>query len=163
MEQEPIKKAVAYALKKKELIDCSFLRYFTKAILAGMYIGFALVICYKLAQPFYDVHSPGTYMMTAMFFGLALVLIMYGGGELFTGNTMAFTMSTIAGRTTWSDTFYNWVTVYLGNFAGAVLFAVLILLFRVVSFGGKNNLADGGRKQQNERNNIRAVYTGYTV
>lgn len=126
MEQEPIKKAVAYALKKKELIDCSFLRYFTKAILAGMYIGFALVICYKLAQPFYDVHSPGTYMMTAMFFGLALVLIMYGGGELFTGNTMAFTMSTIAGRTTWSDTFYNWVTVYLGNFAGAVLFAVLI-------------------------------------
>lgn len=128
MDIQPIDQAINYALKKKATIDESFLRYFTKSILAGIYIGFALMICYKLAQPFFDVHSPATYMMTSLFFGLALVLIMYGGGELFTGNTMAFTMSTISGATSWKDTIYNWVTTYFGNLVGAIFFAVLIYL-----------------------------------
>ncbi|KAB7671143.1 formate/nitrite transporter family protein [Bacillus sp. B1-b2] len=126
MEKEPIDQAVYYALKKKKTLDESFLRYFTKAALAGVYIGFALMICYRFAQPFFDVHSPATYLTTSILFGLALVLISYGGGELFTGNTMAFTMSTIAGVTTWKDTINNWVTTYLGNFVGALFFAVLI-------------------------------------
>ncbi|MFT8323671.1 MAG: formate/nitrite transporter family protein [Bacillus sp. (in: firmicutes)] len=126
MDIQPIEKALNYALKKKTTIDESFLRYFTKSILAGVYIGFAIMICYKLAQPFSDAHSPATYMMTSLFFGIALVLISYCGGELFTGNTMAFTMSTLKGATTWKDTLYNWVTTYFGNLVGALFFAVLI-------------------------------------
>ncbi|WP_445487106.1 formate/nitrite transporter family protein [Niallia sp. 03133] len=126
MDIQPVDKAINYALKKKEIIDESFMRYFTKSILAGVYIGFAIMICYKLAQPFSDAHSPATYMMTSMFFGIALVLISFCGGELFTGNTMAFTMSTLKGATTWKDTIYNWVATYFGNLVGALFFAVLI-------------------------------------
>ncbi|MGP7815853.1 formate/nitrite transporter family protein [Niallia sp. 01092] len=126
MDIQPVDKAVNYALKKKATIEDSFLRYFTKSILAGIYIGFAIMICYKLAQPFSAVHSPATYMMTSLFFGIALVLISYCGGELFTGNTMAFTMSTLKGATTWKDTLYNWVSTYFGNLVGALFFAVLI-------------------------------------
>ncbi len=126
MEIHPVDKAINYALKKKETIDDSFFRYFVKAILAGIYIGFALMLCYRLAQPFFDIHSPATYMMTSLFFGLALVLISYGGGELFTGNTMAFAMSTLSGATSWKDTIYNWVSTYFGNLVGALFFALLI-------------------------------------
>ncbi|PKG21540.1 formate/nitrite transporter family protein [Niallia nealsonii] len=126
MEIQPVDKAIQYALKKKAVIDESFLQYFTKAILAGIYIGFAIIICYKLAQPFWDAHSPATYMITSLFFGIALVLISYGGGELFTGNTMAFAMSTLKGATTWKDALYNWAATYFGNLVGALFFAVLI-------------------------------------
>ena len=126
MEIHPVDKAINYALKKKETLDDSFFRYFVKAILAGIYIGFALMLCYRLAQPFFDIHSPATYMMTSLFFGLALVLISYGGGELFTGNTMAFAMSTLSGATSWKDTIYNWVSTYFGNLVGALFFALLI-------------------------------------
>ncbi|EOR22777.1 formate/nitrite transporter family protein [Niallia alba] len=137
MDIHPIDKAINYAIKKKETIDESFFRYFVKAILAGIYIGFALMLCYRLAQPFFDVHSPATYMMTSLFFGLALVLISYGGGELFTGNTMAFAMSTLSGATSWKDTIYNWVTTYLGNLVGALFFAILIYYSGLFSLAPK--------------------------
>jgi nitrite transporter NirC len=86
------------------------------------------MISYRLAEGFYDVHSPATYLMSSIFFGIALALIIYGGAELFTGNTMVFTMSTLAGKTTLRDTLENWGVSYTGNLLGAFFFAGLIAL-----------------------------------
>ncbi|WP_141433587.1 formate/nitrite transporter family protein [Bacillus sp. 03113] len=128
MEIQPLDQAVNYALKKKAILDGSKLQYLTRAALSGVYIGFGIMISYRIAEPFFEVHSPATYLMTGLFFGIALLLIMYGGGELFTGNTMAFTISTLKGATTWKDTFRNWIACYSGNFIGAIFFATMIML-----------------------------------
>lgn len=128
MQLQPIDEAVNYALKKKNILDASLLQYMIRAALAGIFIGFGIIISYRIAEPFFEVHSPATYLMTGIFFGIALILIMYGGGELFTGNTMAFAISTLKGATTWKDTLKNWVACYTGNLIGAIFFALMIML-----------------------------------
>ena len=73
-----------------------------------------------------------------MFFGIALVLIIYGGAELFTGNTMYFTVATLRKETTLSDTLRNWFACYAGNLAGALFFALLFYatgIFEAIDHG----------------------------
>lgn len=93
------------------------MQYFIRAALAGIYIGFIIVLCFKLGNFFHIADSPATYLAASMFFGIALVLIIYGGAELFTGNTMYFTVATLRKETTISDTLRNWVACYAGNLA----------------------------------------------
>lgn len=123
---EAVESVVQMALNKKKYLEESLLRYVTKAALASMFIGFAIIICYRLAEPFFDAKSPVTSFMASIFFGAALVLIMFGGGELFTGNTMVMTMSTVKKATTWKDALTNWVATYAGNLIGAAIFALFI-------------------------------------
>lgn len=128
------------ALKKKEVFQASKLRYLIKSALAGVYIGFGIVISYKLGEYFHDVQSPATTMMISMFFGIALVLIMYGGADLFTGNTMTFTISTLMKATTWKDTLQNWVACYMGNLIGAIFFAAIIFFTGLFNYPEKSQL-----------------------
>lgn len=114
------------ALKKRMILQNSPVQYMIRAALASVYIGFALVLCLRVGQFFYETHSPATYIVSGIFFGIALVLIMYGGAELFTGNTMYFTISTLQRETTVGDTVRNWVACYSGNLLGAIFFAFLI-------------------------------------
>jgi nitrite transporter len=126
MSTDPHDLAVKSALKKKALLQDDPLKYWIRAGLAGVYIGFGIMVSYRLGEGFYDVHSPATYLISSIFFGIALVLIIYGGAELFTGNTMVFAMSTLAGKTTARDMFENWGISYIGNFIGAFFFAMVI-------------------------------------
>ncbi|WP_018664139.1 formate/nitrite transporter family protein [Heyndrickxia acidiproducens] len=123
---EAVESVIQLAINKKKVLEASLLRYVTKAALASMFIGFAIIICYRLAEPFFDAKSPVTSFMSSIFFGAALVMIMFGGGELFTGNTMMFSMSTLKKATTWKDTGKNWVATYSGNIIGAVMFGLFI-------------------------------------
>lgn len=116
---------VQLAKKKKEILDTNPIQYFIRAVLAGIYIGFVIVLCFKLGNFFHMAQSPATYLMPSLFFGIALVLIIYGGAELFTGNTMYFTIATARKETTVIDTLRNWIACYFGNFVGAVFFALL--------------------------------------
>ncbi|MBM4761949.1 formate/nitrite transporter family protein [Bacillus sp. B15-48] len=128
MSSKPINLAISSALKKKSHLEESKIKYLLSAALAGVYIGFGIVVSYRLAESFFVANSPATYLMSSLFFGIALVIIIYGRAELFTGNTMLFTMSTLARKTTIRDTIKNWTASYTGNLLGACFFAVLIAL-----------------------------------
>jgi nitrite transporter NirC len=127
MKESPFEQVVKIALTKKSYLQSSLIQYIIRAALSGVYIGFGVILSFKLGEMFFDAGSPATSLVTGLFFGIALVLIIYGGAELFTGNTMTFTMSTLKGATTWKDTFENWLACYAGNFIGAVFFALLIM------------------------------------
>ncbi|MBO9128469.1 formate/nitrite transporter family protein [Bacillus sp. 165] len=116
---------VELAKKKKHILDTDPIQYIMRAALAGIFIGFIIVVCFKLGEFFNAANSPATYLVSSLFFGTALIMIMYGGAELFTGNTMYFTVSTMRKETTLTDTLRNWGAVYAGNFIGAVFFAFL--------------------------------------
>ncbi|WP_219374603.1 formate/nitrite transporter family protein [Bacillus mycoides] len=125
MLEQGVDDAVKLAQKKKQILDTSPMQYFVRAVLAGIYIGFIIVLCFKLGNFFHVLNSPATYLVASMFFGIALILIIYGGAELFTGNTMFFTISTLRKKTTVVDTCRNWVSCFLGNLVGAIFFALL--------------------------------------
>lgn len=127
MDLQPIDQAVELALKKKQILYDSIVRYLLRASLSGIFVGIGLIISFRLGEGFFDIQSPMSALMSSIFFGIALVLIIYGGGELFTGNTMYFTMSTIRGKTTVKDTLKNWLACYGGNLLGAVFFALIVM------------------------------------
>ncbi|KUP06617.1 transporter [Bacillus coahuilensis p1.1.43] len=124
---EAVTKCIELAVKKKKLLETSVTQYMIRAALAGVYIGFAIILCFKLGEFFHVANSPATYLMSAIFFGIALILIIYGEAELFTGNTMYFTMSTLDRKTSYKDLVKNWLFCYSGNVLGAILFTGLIV------------------------------------
>ncbi|MCM3601570.1 formate/nitrite transporter family protein [Robertmurraya korlensis] len=127
-ELTPIEESALNAKKKRDTWMSSKLHYFIKAMLAGVYIGFGIMVAYKTGEFFFDAGSPSAMMLVAIFFGTALVMIIYGGAELFTSNTMTMTIGTLKKETTWYETFQVWVACYFGNLAGALFFSLLIML-----------------------------------
>lgn len=125
MLEQGLEYVVQLAKKKKEMLTTNPIQYFIRAALAGVYIGFVIVLCFKAGDLFHAIQSPVTYLVASIFFGIALVLITYGEAELFTGNTMYFTVATLRKETTALDTVRNWVACYSGNLVGAIFFALL--------------------------------------
>ncbi|MEH7441439.1 formate/nitrite transporter family protein [Bacillus sp. JJ1122] len=138
MNVQPIDQAVNTALKKSGYWNESKTKYMLRSALAGVYIGFGIIVSYRLGEYFYDLHSPGTPIVSSIFFGLALVLILYGGAELFTSNTMMMTIGTLKKATTWKSTIKNWIACYSGNMLGAIFFAVIIMLTGLFSSPDKS-------------------------
>ena len=62
-------------------------------------------------------------------FSLGLMLVIVGGAELFTGNSL-IVMAWASGRVSTGRLLRNWLIVYAGNFTGALATAVGIYLSR---------------------------------
>ncbi|WP_150275799.1 formate/nitrite transporter family protein [Paenibacillus tepidiphilus] len=121
-----VENIVEAAVQKRDKMNESLPRYFLSAILAGAYVGIGIILIFTLGAPLAAAKSPFQPLVMGASFGIALTLVVFAGSELFTGNNMFFTASTLAGRTSIKDTAKNWVLVFLGNVAGAVILALLI-------------------------------------
>lgn len=126
MEEQPLEHVMQLALKKQKIYRASRARFLTRSALASMFIGFGVIVAFKTGSFFYSVHSPLTYPMAAFTFGAAIILIAYGGGDLFTGNTFYFTYTALQKKIKWGEVVRIWLISYLGNILGAVAFALLI-------------------------------------
>jgi len=131
METESLLKVEELAIKKYKIFMQSHIRYIARAMLASMFIGFGVIVAFKSGNFFYVEHSPLTYPMAALTFGAAIILIAYGGGDLFTGNTFYYTYAALRKRLKWLDVTKLWVFSYLGNILGAAAFALLIYLAKM--------------------------------
>ncbi len=92
---------------------------FLLAILAGLYIALGGHI-FLVAM----VEGMGRIVGGAVF-SVGLVLVIIAGAELFTGNIIMI-VGAITARFTIRQLLTNWVVVYFGNLAGAVLTAMLV-------------------------------------
>jgi formate/nitrite transporter len=66
-------------------------------------------------------------------FSLGLMLVIVGGAELFTGNTL-MVMAWASGKVSTGQVIRNWMIVYAGNFTGALATAVGIYLSQQWTF-----------------------------
>lgn len=66
-------------------------------------------------------------LLAGLVFSLGLVLVVVGGAELFTGNTL-MVMALAARKITLPEMLRAWAIVYLGNFIGAFGTALLVVL-----------------------------------
>lgn len=128
MEHSALRDVEKLALKKQKVFDKSIVRYLLRAILASAFIGFGVIIAFKSGNLFYVEHSPFAYPIAALTFGSAIILIWYGGGDLFTGNTFYFTYAALQGKMNWIKVVKMWAATYAGNLVGAILFAGVIFL-----------------------------------
>lgn len=115
------------ALNQLERMEASLPRYIVSSSLAGAYIGLAIVLIMIIGGQLSQVSSPFTTVIMCASFGIALTLVIFAGADLFTGNNMFFTISTLAGETSVKDTLKVWFWCYIGNFLGAIALCLLVL------------------------------------
>jgi formate/nitrite transporter len=94
--------------------------------LAGVYIGFGAEL-YTMV-----VHDLSTHLgvgfakfVGGSVFSVGLMLVILGGAELFTGNCLIVT-GVLARKCSLAGMLRNWSVVYLANFAGSVLLALIM-------------------------------------
>jgi len=136
MYKETIENLMDLALRKKELLDASRWRYLLAAALAGAYVGLGIILIFSIGAPLYAAHSTVTWLVMGISFGIALTLVIFAGAELFTGNNMYYTLTTLSGKTSWQFTLKNWLYCYVGNLIGAMILVGLIVgtgLFAAIS------------------------------
>lgn len=126
LEEQPLEHVLQLVQKKLKVFRHSPMRFITRSALASMFIGFGVIVAFKTGSFFYSSGSPMTYPMAAITFGAAIILIVYGGGDLFTGNTFYFTYAALNKRVGWKEVLRIWINSYLGNILGAIAFALLI-------------------------------------
>ena len=124
---ESVETIVEAAVKRKEKMNENITRYMIAAALAGAYVGIGIILIFSLGAPLAAIKSPFQPLIMGASFGIALTLVMFAGSELFTGNNLFFTTSTLAGKTTIRDTLKNWIVVFIGNLLGAVILSLLVL------------------------------------
>ncbi len=127
------------AIKSTRMLQLRPLEYLVRAMLAGIFIGFAIIFTLKAINGLYMAESPVATLVGGLTFGVALVLIVYGGAELFTGNTMYFTTATMRGYTTKMDTMKVWLVCLIGNGLGGLAFAFLFSQTGILQELGMNN------------------------
>lgn len=94
------------------------------AVLAGAFISFGALFFTIVTTNSTLGYGP-TRLFGGIAFSLGLILVIIGGAELFTGNSL-IVMAWAQRRVTLRALLRNWGLVFIGNFAGAVGAAVMI-------------------------------------
>jgi nitrite transporter NirC len=131
---ETVDKFAEVAKGKTAFFKSSLVKYFFASMLAGVYIGFGIMLIFSIGAPFAAAGSPALKILMGASFGIALTLVIFAGSELFTGNNMVMVIGNMRGSATFKDTLNIWAVSYLGNLAGS-----LALSFLIASSGLLNN------------------------
>jgi len=126
MFRETIETVIETGVKKINNMKQNKVGYLIATLLAGVYVGFGIILIFTLGAPLAKAGSPFQPLVMGASFGIALTLVIMAGAELFTGNNMVLTVSTLARRTTWKQTLINWLLVFIGNLVGALLLSYLV-------------------------------------
>lgn len=111
-------------------------RMFALAILAGAFIALGAVFATTTTTGASGVLPFGlAKLLGGLVFSLGLILVIGAGAELFTGNNL-IVMAWASGKVSSQALLRNWLIVYLGNFAGSLLTALLMFFSAQYSFGG---------------------------
>lgn len=105
-------------------------RFVLLAMLAGAYIalGGILSVILGFGFPELTAANPAVQkLLSGAAFPVGLILVVVLGAELFTGNNALLMPAWMTGRCRCRDVLVNWTLVYLGNFAGALLFTYLLV------------------------------------
>ncbi|MBU3216808.1 formate/nitrite transporter family protein [Clostridium estertheticum] len=127
MFSEEINKVSASAIKKSELLKRSKMRYLTSSALAGIYVGFGILLIFTIGGLLSQAASPATKIMMGASFGIALSLVIMAGSELFTGNNMTMTIGSLEKKVSWLDSTNIWIYSFIGNFVGSVALAAMFV------------------------------------
>jgi formate/nitrite transporter len=142
--QEMAERAEQLGVRKAEM---PFLKMFMLAVLAGAFIALGAIFATTVSAGSLPVTSAGgeaayvigmsygvTRLLSGLVFSLGLILVVIGGAELFTGNSL-IVMAWASRKVTGAALLRNWIIVYLGNFVGALGTVVLMFLSRQYTFG----------------------------
>lgn len=100
------------------------------AFLAGAYIAMGGLFSLMAGFGFPGAaEAPGLQrLLSGLVFPLGLILVVFAGAELFTGNNAVLVPGALGRRYGWGKVLRNWGLVYAGNFIGAAFFAYFLVV-----------------------------------
>jgi nitrite transporter NirC len=125
MFDETISKLAGVGAAKAGFLERNPLGFFIGAAMAGIYVGFAILLIFSLGSLLDPSVRP---LVMGASFGLALILVVFAGGELYTGLTMSMTLATLERQTTLGQLGRVWLTSWVGNLVGAMFLAGLFVM-----------------------------------
>ncbi len=125
MPRDTVTKFFDIAEKKAGLLETSLRGYLILSALAGIYLGFGIVLIFTIGAPLAAAGHPLTRLLMGASFGVALTLVVFAGAELFTGNNMFMTVAGLQGHVRWARIGKLFFWCYVGNLAGSLLIAWL--------------------------------------
>lgn len=105
-------------------------KLFIQSLLAGAFIAFGGILSIIVGYGFPEISASNPAMqrlMSGVMFPIGLILVVVLGAELFTGNNALLMPGLIKGRIGAGAVARNWTVVYIGNFAGCVAFAYVMV------------------------------------
>lgn len=106
---------------------------FLLGIVAGAFIAFASAASNVAIHTIPSVGLAKT--LAGALFAAGLMMVVFFGAELFTGN-MLMSIAMFRGAARPMAVLKNWVIVYVGNFAGSILIAFLVVISGQLDFSG---------------------------
>ena len=123
MYQDTVQALVNAAGAKRSLLKKNPLGYVLSSMLAGVYVGFGVLLVFTISGALTGL--PSVKLAMGVSFGIALSLVVIAGGELFTGNNLVMASGALAGAVRWRDAAQLWIVCWLGNLAGSALLALV--------------------------------------
>ncbi|MCM8816090.1 MAG: formate/nitrite transporter family protein [Candidatus Omnitrophica bacterium] len=122
----PSEIAIAVVESGKKKVNLSTLSLWILGILAGVYIGFGAHLFTVVTQDLSKYLGCGfAKFLGGSVFSVGLMLVVIAGAKLFTGNCLLLT-GVLTGDIKFREMFHNWVIVYIANFIGSVLLAIIV-------------------------------------
>ena len=114
--------------KKIAFMKKSPLSYILLSALAGIYLGFGIVLIFSISGPIAAAGGEA-YLRLIMgaTFGIALSLVIFAGSELFTGNNMVFAISSLQKRVGLGPIIILFIMCFIGNYLGSAFLAWLVV------------------------------------
>lgn len=123
---ETVNQFAAMSVKKLGTLNSSLSRYLVLSMLAGIYVGFGIILIFSVGAPLKALGDVGLKALMGASFGVALTLVIFAGSELFTGNNMVMTIGGLTGKVSWLSSIKLWFVSYIGNLTGSLLLAYVI-------------------------------------
>lgn len=127
MYTEVLQQVAEVAVRKAEMARRRLVAYLAHSALAGIDVGFGLVLIFTIGGPLAAAGSPALGALMGAAFGVALSLVIFAGADLFMGNNMIMTVGCLARRVGWGDLARVWWWSYLGNLVGSLVLAWLVV------------------------------------
>jgi formate transporter len=107
---------------------------FALAVLAGAFISLGAIFATTVSAGAGDLPFGVVRLLAGLAFSLGLILVIVGGAELFTGNTL-IVMAWASGKVSSALVLRNWSIVYFGNLVGALATVAVMFVTGQYAFG----------------------------
>ncbi len=98
--------------------------FWISSMMAGIYVGFGILLIFSVGSAVDPAVRP---LIMGASFGLALILVVFAGADLFTGHTMNMPLAVFERRASWDALIAIFAVSWLGNLAGSLLLAGLFV------------------------------------
>ncbi|MBD0305371.1 MAG: formate/nitrite transporter family protein [Nitrospiraceae bacterium] len=125
---------------KAAFLDGMPMGYVISSVLAGVYLGFGIVLIFSVGAPFAAAGDAAQKVVMGGTFGLALMLVIFAGAELFTGNNMTCAVGALSRAISWRMVGRMWILSLTGNLIGSLVLAWLVVQSGVLSHAPQSDV-----------------------